>query len=163
MAHKNINTLKASESREILVAHGVNLDLLGHREKSIYGELSLKGLNQYMIDQLAALRTIFPQKISLSFFQSNVESQFLEKITERPWAGAIVNAGAWTHTSLALGDRLAAVPYPFMEVHLSNISTREEYRRFSYITPHASGVFYGAGKYSYSSALFALLQILQNI
>lgn len=162
MAAKAKKNDDQSGQKEILVAQGVNLDLLGKRESSIYGAQSLEELNSFISAEFLVFKKKFFNDFSLNFYQSNDEHRFLEKLTEKPWAGAIVNAGAWTHTSLALGDRLAAVSYPFFEVHLSNLSSREAFRQFSYLAPHAQGVFSGAGKYSYTSALYALMNIVNS-
>ena len=102
-----------SSKKKILIANGVNLDLLGTRQPDVYGGQSLKDLEQFLCQNSDRLRKSFPVDFSLEFFQSNDEAVFLTKIGE-PWDGAVINPAAWTHTSLALGDRLAATKLPFM-------------------------------------------------
>ncbi|NRA43590.1 MAG: 3-dehydroquinate dehydratase [Oligoflexales bacterium] len=144
---------------EILIANGVNLDLLGRREKQYYGTQSLLELQSYLETKSKDLLNKFP--ISLSFFQSNDESQFLSELS-KPWDGAIINPGAWTHTSLALADRLAALRLCFVEVHLSKIAEREEFRQRSYCAVHAIGTICGLGFDSYLAGLLALALHLEK-
>ncbi len=147
---------------QILIANGVNLDLLGRREPEIYGKQSLADLEQSLQNLTPALSKVFGiNSVQLHFFQSNHEGVFLEEIS-KPRDAAIINAGAWTHTSLALADRLAAVSLPFVEVHLSNLSKREEFRHKSFSAPHALGVCYGFGMDSYTAALTALFAYFQK-
>lgn len=152
---------KVNRSNVIGIAHGVNLDLLGTRETSIYGNLTLADIERCLRQDLADLQKIIPCDFQLEFFQSNVESDFLLFVS-RHFAGLIINPGAWTHTSLALADRLRATGVPFIETHLSNISAREPYRHHSYCAPHALGVVYGLGLESYRSALYALIRRLSS-
>ena len=148
---------------EILVANGVNLDLLGRREETFYGKLSLADIE-------AELSLIAPKlgealgckPCKLNFFQSNSEEAFLLEIS-KPYSGALINPGAWTHTSLALGDRLAALNLPFVEVHLSHLGKREPFRHNSFSAPHALGVIYGLGVDSYVAGLMALLRHLNRL
>ena len=143
--------------RKILIANGVNLDLLGQREPSLYGRHDLAFLE-------TSLRTFEEEqegRFSLSFYQSNVEAAFLEKISEG-WDGIILNPGAWTHTSLALGDRLVGLGMPFVEVHISNLATRESFRQHSYCAPHAWGIVSGFGIIGYRIALEGLLLKLET-
>ena len=147
---------------EILVANGPNLDLLGRREPGIYGKKGLTEIEADLKPQAAAFAaSLGLGKIRLSFFQSNHEGLFLDEIA-KPWDGLLVNAGAWTHTSLAIADRLVGLAVPFVEVHLSNLSKREEFRKHSFLAPHASGVVYGFGADSYSVGLFGLLLHLKQ-
>ena len=150
------------KSVKILVANGVNLDLLGRREKDHYGTASLSDIQKDLQDLAPkfaeALNTTEPQ---LTFFQSNVESEFLSMLSKE-WNGALINPGAWTHTSLALGDRLAALKLPFIEIHLSNLARRESFRHNSYAAPHALGTISGLEKHSYSAGLFALMTKFAN-
>ncbi len=149
-------TQASPKSLRILVAHGVNLDLLGRREPHIYGSEGLDDIELLLRKSSPALATLLGlAPPELSFFQSNHEGVFLDKLSEG-WDGALINAGAWTHTSLALADRLAGLGLPFVEVHLSNLSKREEFRHFSYAAPHAKGVCYGFGLGSYLSGLSGL-------
>lgn len=107
------------------------------------------------------LTKLFNITVEIEFFQTNVEHEFLQFIA-KPFAGLIINPGAWTHTSVALADRLRAVGTPFIETHISNIAARESFRLHSYSAPHASGVIFGLGVESYRSALYALLLRLKN-
>lgn len=150
-----------SSKKKILIANGVNLDLLGTRQPDVYGGQSLKDLEQFLCQNSDRLRKSFPVDFSLEFFQSNDEAVFLTKIGE-PWDGAVINPAAWTHTSLALGDRLAATKLPFIEVHLSHLSKREDFRQKSFSAPHALGVVYGLGFDSYLSGLLGLLRFFEG-
>lgn len=146
------------KSYKILVANGVNLDLLGQREQHHYGSETLAELETYLRSKAQSMNKIFNSaKIDLHFFQSNDEAEFLNEIS-KTWDGAIINPGAWTHTSLALADRLAAVKLKFIEVHLSKLAQREDFRRHSYCASHALGIISGLGFDSYLSGLFALIQ-----
>ena len=145
----------------ILIANGVNLDLLGKREPDVYGKESLQSIEDKVRKLSHQLQDIGWGTIDLDFFQSNSESQFLDKISAG-WDGAIINAGAWTHTSLALADRLAALRMIFIEVHLSNIFKRETFRHHSYIAPLAAGSVSGLGSHSYLSALIGLVANLNE-
>ena len=152
--------MKTTTKLNILVANGVNLDLLGRREPAVYGKHSLADIEARIRSLSPALASIFGfSAVELSFFQSNHEGAFLEELS-KPWDGAVINAGAWTHTSLALGDRLVALSLPFVEVHISNLSNREEFRHHSYAARHALGVCYGFGMDSYSAALSGLYAAL---
>ena len=147
---------------EILIANGVNLDLLGQREENHYGSQSLADLEAYLLTKTKQLSKFLKNpQINLSFFQSNDESLFLGEIS-KPWDGAIINPGAWTHTSLALSDRLAALKIPFVEVHLSKLAQREEYRQRSYCAQHALGTIAGLGFDSYLAGIVALTQYLER-
>jgi len=95
----------------------------------------------------------------LEFYQTNSEAEFLTKISDT-YDGIVINPAAWTHTSVALADRLSAVKTPYIETHISNISSREEFRKKSYTAPGASGVVYGMGFSSYKSALLGLVDLL---
>ena len=152
---------------KLLVANGVNLDLLGKRETNIYGSFDLQSLEDFLSKECGILvRSVFEKQISnyeIEFFQSNEESKFLEKLSSSDWDGALINPGAWTHTSLALGDRLSSIKKPFVEVHISNIARREDFRKISYSAPSACGVVYGFGMDSYSVALLGLLKAICRI
>lgn len=146
----------------ILVAHGVNLDLLGTREPAVYGSLTLAGLEKRLAADAPSIASIAGvTDLTLSFYQSNDEAAFLAKLGGG-FAGAVINPGAWTHTSLALADRLLALRLPFAEVHLSNIAAREEFRKTSFAAPHAHGVSYGFGYGSYAAGLLGLLLRLKT-
>ncbi|MES2743888.1 MAG: type II 3-dehydroquinate dehydratase [Bdellovibrionota bacterium] len=151
-----------SKTLSILVANGVNLDLLGRREPAIYGKHTLADIESSLQNLAPKLQAMFElPALKLSFFQSNHEGLFLEEF-DKGWSAAIINAGAWTHTSLALADRLTALELPFIEVHISNLAKREEFRHHSYTAPHALGVCYGFGIDSYTAALAGLCSILQK-
>lgn len=131
---------------KILVINGPNLNMLGRREKTIYGEMTLDGINN-MLTQRAAGRC------ELEFFQSNHEGDIVDMIQGTDADGIILNAGAYTHTSVAIRDGLLAVSKPFIEVHLSNVFSREEFRHHSYLSDIAKGVIAGFGSMSYALAL----------
>ena len=154
---KPVAKKKAPNSVRILVANGVNLDLLGSREAEHYGAVTLQEIQSQMeasVVGLAEVAGLGP--VSLEFFQSNREHEFLEKLSNA-YDGFLINPGAWTHTSLAIADRLRAVARPYVEVHLSNISAREEFRKKSFLAPGAAGVVYGMGAESYLAGLCGLL------
>ncbi|MDE2155109.1 MAG: type II 3-dehydroquinate dehydratase [Xanthomonadaceae bacterium] len=143
---------------KILVLHGPNLNLLGTREPAIYGRETLAGINQ----QLAELAHAAGHE--LVCFQSNAEHELVGRIQQgRDDRTALIlcNAGAFTHTSIALRDALAAVAIPFIEVHLSNVHAREPFRHHSYLSDIAIGVICGFGADSYRLALEAALHRLQ--
>lgn len=143
----------------VLVANGVNLDLLGQREPTIYGLFSLEDIRQHLAEALPSLIQVagLDCELELEFFQSNQESLFLEKL-DGPYSGILINAGAWTHTSIALADRLKGLGVPYVEVHISNTFAREEFRHKSYLSAAAVGVVVGFGVHSYEVGLLGLLQ-----
>lgn len=148
--------MSKTAKKRFLIAQGVNLDLLGRREPDIYGTATLATIEAELRRVNSGLAQIFGQDpADLSFYQSNHEGLFLDKLSEG-WDGAIINPGAWTHTSLALADRLAGLKMPFAEVHLSNIAQREAFRQHSYAAPHAIGVCFGFGASSYVCAMTGL-------
>lgn len=132
---------------KIQIINGPNLNLLGVREESIYG-------NRDFENYLDELRTKFPS-LQLAYFQSNIEGELVGKIQEVGFSfdGILLNAGAYTHTSIALHDAIAAVPCPVIEVHISNIYAREEFRHKSIITSKCKGLVAGFGLESYALAL----------
>jgi 3-dehydroquinate dehydratase-2 len=141
---------------KILVLHGPNLNLLGEREPEIYGAWTLAEINQALVEQSHQTRT------ELRILQSNHEGVLIDAIHDaRLWGqGILINPGAFTHTSLALRDALAAVRLPAVEVHLSNIHAREEFRRQSLIAPVCIGQISGFGHRSYLLGLQALVEHL---
>lgn len=144
-------------SVRILIANGANLDLLGEREPHIYGPGKLSDLEAFLRGHLTNVSVLTGvKKVELTFFQSNSESDYLQEISSN-WHGIIANPGAWTHTSLAIADRLTAVRVPYVEVHMSNVFAREEFRKHSYISAHATGIVTGLGFDSYLCALIGLL------
>jgi 3-dehydroquinate dehydratase-2 len=140
--------------RRILALHGPNLNLLGTREPEIYGQMTLADIHIAMESRARA------DGVQLESFQSNHEGQLIDRIQAAAAEGIdfiIINPAAYTHTSIALRDALAAVGIPFVEVHLSNIHNREAFRRHSYFSDLAVGVICGLGAYGYLAALdFAL-------
>jgi len=132
---------------KIIIINGPNLNLLGKREPSIYGNTSFD-------ETLQEFKKEFPE-IQISYYQSNVEGELINKIHESDDIadGIILNAGAYTHTSVALGDAVKAIVTPVVEVHISNIFSREDYRHVSYISPNCAGSIIGFGMDSYRLAL----------
>jgi len=132
---------------EILIINGPNLNLLGKREPDIYGSESFE---QY----LETLKVSFPN-IQLEYFQSNHEGALIDKLHERGFTvdGILLNAGAFTHTSLAIADAIKAIPRPVIEVHISNIHAREEIRHRSLMAKNCLGSICGFGLQSYALAL----------
>ena len=136
---------------KILIVNGPNINLLGKREPSIYGAQSFD-------DYFAELKIFYPQ-VELEYFQSNVEGEMINKIHEKgfEYDGIVLNAGAYTHTSIALQDAIRAITAPVVEVHISNVHAREEFRHKSMIACACVGVICGFGLYSYRLAIDALL------
>lgn len=132
---------------KIIIINGPNLNLLGKREPEVYGQTSFES---YFTD----LEKAFPQ-IELSYYQSNVEGELINKLHEVGFSydGIILNAGGYTHTSVALADAVSAITTPVVEVHISNIFAREEYRHVSLISKHCVGIISGFGLKSYELAL----------
>src|SRR3989338_9578261 len=144
--------------KKILVIHGPNLNLLGKREPKIYGSISIDAIN-------TRLRVIAKaKKIALEFFQSNHEGEIVSKIQEaRKKVDAIlINPAAYTHTSVAIRDAILAVRVPTIEVHLSNIYAREEFRHKSLIAPVSHGQISGFGVDSYLLGLQAAVNIIKS-
>ncbi len=146
-----------SEPQRILVIHGPNLNLLGSREPDIYGNTSLEEIN----GDLSSAAKEWGAEVE--FFQSNYEGALVDRIQEsQSWAdGILINPGGLTHTSVILRDALAATELPIVEVHLSNIFAREEFRRNSFVSPIALGVVSGFGPMGYGLGLNALLEHLE--
>ena len=136
---------------QILLLNGPNLNLLGQRETSIYG-------NQDFDSFFKELKAQFPT-LQLDYFQSNVEGEIINKLQEAGFSydGIVLNAGAYTHTSVAIGDCVKAITTPVIEVHISNTFSREIFRHQSYISPNAKGVIIGFGLQSYSLAIQSFL------
>ena len=137
--------------KKILILNGPNLNLLGKREPGIYG-------NRSFDDYMEELRAAFPD-VELAYFQSNVEGELINKIHEVgfEWDGIVLNAGAYTHTSIALQDAIRGVKAPVVEVHISNVHQREEFRHKSMISCACVGVICGFGLNSYRLGVEALL------
>ncbi len=143
---------------KILVINGVNMNMLGLREPEKYGSMTLKDLEK----ELYALS--FELGIELETFQSNFEGEIVEKIhsAQNGIDGIVINAGAYTHTSIAIRDALAAVNIPTVEVHMTNIYKREEFRHYSYLAPVCIGQISGFGINSYKLGLKAVVDYLSN-
>ncbi|MDO8311415.1 MAG: type II 3-dehydroquinate dehydratase [Sideroxyarcus sp.] len=141
--------------KNILVLHGPNLNLLGTREPELYGRITLDEINAKLSAQAEA------KGAKLAYFQSNAEAALVERVQLARNDGTdfiIINPAAFTHTSVALRDALAAVAIPFIEVHLSNVHAREAFRRESYFSDIAIGVITGLGANGYELALLFALQ-----
>jgi 3-dehydroquinate dehydratase II len=132
---------------KLLIINGPNLNLLGVREKSIYGSESFESY----LEKLRARYTA----IELSYFQSNIEGELINKLHEEGFStdGIILNAGGYTHTSVALADAISAITTPVMEVHISNIYARESFRHHSYLSSRCKGVICGLGMEGYRLAI----------
>jgi len=146
-----------SEPQRILVIHGPNLNLLGSREPDIYGDTTLEEIN----GDLSSAAKEWGAEVE--FFQSNYEGALVDRIQEsQSWAdGILINPGGLTHTSVTLRDALIATELPIVEIHLSNIFAREEFRRNSFVSPIALGVISGFGPMGYGLGLNALLEHLE--
>jgi 3-dehydroquinate dehydratase-2 len=129
--------------KHLHIINGPNLNLLGTRETEIYGSVPFD-------EYLEQLRMQFP-KLNITFFQSNIEGEIINNLHEMGFkaTGILMNAGGFTHTSIAIGDAVAAITTPVVEIHISNIFAREEYRHKSFIAPHAMGIISGFGLESY--------------
>lgn len=137
--------------KKILILNGPNLNLLGVREPGIYGSNSFESY-------LPQLKAKFPE-VEIEYYQSNIEGEMINKIHEVGFSydGIVLNAGAYTHTSVALHDAIAAIKTPVIEVHISNVHQREEFRHHSYISSVASGIIIGFGLKGYEMAVDSLL------
>ncbi len=148
-----------SKKASILVIQGPNLNLLGTREPEVYGKTTLADIHQRLEDLAKA------QAVELSTYQSNHEGELIDCIQKAKLEGVdfiIINPGAFTHTSVALRDVLAGVAIPFVEIHLSNIHQREEFRKHSYLSDIATGVICGLGAIGYELALQAAVARLNK-
>ena len=136
---------------KILIMNGPNLNLLGVRETAIYGSTSF-------VDYLQTLKQKYTD-IELVYYQSNIEGELINNLQEVGFSfdGIVLNAGAYTHTSIALLDCIKSITTPVVEVHISNVHAREEFRRHSVISPACKGVIAGFGLHSYQLAIEALI------
>lgn len=142
-------TVTTSEPRRVLVLNGPNLNLLGTREPGIYGTATLADVEALCRDRAAA------HGLEADFLQSNHEGVLVDAIqaARDTAAGIVINAGAYTHTSVAIADAISAVGLPVVEVHLSNVHAREEFRHQSFISPVAAAIIIGAGINGYGYAI----------
>jgi len=145
---------------KIAVIHGPNLNLLGIREPSIYGSTTLKDINDMLFNKALVLG------VEVEFFQSNIEGEivdYIQLLPERGFDGIVINPAAYTHTSLAIRDALLAVKLPFVEVHLSNVFSREDFRHKSFLSDIAEGVISGLKEKGYVYALDYLVTALKQV
>ena len=134
-----------SDAKRILILNGPNLNLLGKREPSVYGS---KSFEDYFVELKESFSTL-----ELEYLQSNVEGELINAIQNEKWDGIILNAGGYTHTSIAIRDAISSVKTPVVEVHISNVTARESFRHESYLSPVCVGVIFGFGLTSYQLAL----------
>ena len=141
---------------KIAIINGPNLNLLGKREPSVYGHESFE-------DFLSTLRANHPA-VAIHYYQSNVEGELINEIQRVgfDFDGIILNPGGYTHTSVAIGDAVAAIQTPVIEVHISNVHAREEFRRHSFVSPKAAGTIAGLGLQGYELALEWFLRRATN-
>ena len=137
--------------KNFIIINGPNLNLLGKREPLIYGDQTFE-------DYFISLQKKYPL-LNLSYFQSNIEGELIDKLHEVGFKvdGIILNAAAYTHTSVGIGDAVNGITVPVVEVHISNTFSREEFRHHSYISPNAKGIVLGFGLKSYELALKSFL------
>ena len=144
---------------KVVVIQGPNLNMLGVREQHIYGPMKLEEIHQQM-------KNFADQNgIEIEFFQSNLEGEIIDRIQEclGDADGIIINPAAYSHTSIAIRDAIAAVEIPTIEVHLSNIHAREEFRKKSITAEVCAGVITGVGPFGYHLAMIAIIQIMNEI
>jgi len=143
--------------KKILVINGPNLNLIGVREKNVYGEKSLKWIQRKMEEEGKKF------KFSLTFFQSNHEGEIIDKIQEgKNFDGIIINPGGYSHTSVSIMDAIRSIDTPVIEVHISNVFKREEFRHRIITGRAANGIITGLGYVSYLAALYALYIMLND-
>ncbi|MEA1983226.1 MAG: type II 3-dehydroquinate dehydratase [Campylobacterota bacterium] len=144
---------------KIVVIQGPNLNMLGVREQNIYGPMKLEQIHAQMKDVASQ------NGVEIEFFQSNLEGEIVDKIQEcyGEAHGIIINAAAYTHTSIAIRDAIAAVGIPAIEVHISNIHRREEFRKENMIAPVCASSVVGFGPFGYHLAMMGMLQILNEM
>lgn len=144
---------------KVVVIQGPNLNMLGHREQNIYGPMKLEDIHTQM-------ETVAKQaNVEIEFFQSNLEGEIVDKIQECLGTanGIIINPAAYSHTSIAIRDAIVGVALPTIEVHISNIARREEFRHNSMVSPVCNGTITGFGPIGYHLSMIAMLQIFQDI
>ena len=137
---------------KIAILNGPNLNLIGARQTDIYGKETFE-------EYLSKLKKTYP-KIDFHYFQSNIEGELINEIQSaaKSMDGIILNAGAYTHTSIAIGDAVASIKIPVVEVHISNIAAREEFRKYSHLSATCSGTIFGFGLKGYRLAVESFLQ-----
>lgn len=137
--------------KKLIIINGPNLNLLGKREPEIYGSLTFTAF----LEELKSKYT----HVEIDYFQSNIEGEIIDKLHEVGFSfdGIILNAGAYTHTSIGIGDAIKGISTPVVEVHISNTFGREAFRHQSYISPNAKGVILGFGMQSYALAIQSFL------
>ena len=137
--------------KRLIIINGPNLNLLGKREPNIYGNLSFTEFLKEVKEKYA--------QVTIDYFQSNIEGELIDKLQEVGFSydGIILNAAAYTHTSVGIGDTIKAIETPVIEVHISNTFSREEFRHQSFISPNAKGVILGFGLQSYELAIQSFL------
>lgn len=142
--------------KKLIIINGPNLNLLGKREPNIYGSLSFTEFLNEVKNKYS--------NVNISYFQSNIEGELINKLHEVGFSydGIILNAAAYTHTSVGIGDAVKAIETPVIEVHISNTFSREEFRHKSYISPNAKGVILGFGLQSYELAIQSFMVSKQS-
>ena len=141
---------------KLQIINGPNLNLIGQREKSIYGVMSFDDYLDHILNK-------YPE-LYIDYFQSNIEGEIIDKIQEVGYSfdGIILNAAAYTHTSVGIADAVRAIETPVVEVHISNTKSREDYRHKSYISPHVKGVIQGFGLLSYELAVISFVDRIKD-
>ena len=136
---------------KIAIINGPNLNLLGKREPGIYGSKSFESFFEQLQQKYPA--------IEFNYYQSNIEGELIDELHRKgfEWDGIILNPGAYTHTSVAIGDAIAAINTPVLEVHISNVHAREDFRKISHVSAKCRGTISGLGMYGYELAVLALL------
>jgi len=141
---------------KLQIINGPNLNLIGQREKSIYGVMSFDDYLDHILNK-------YPE-LYIDYFQSNIEGEIIDKIQEVGYSfdGIILNAAAYTHTSVGIADAVRAIETPVVEVHISNTKSREDYRHKSFISPHVKGVIQGFGLLSYELAIISFVDRIKD-
>ena len=141
---------------KLQIINGPNLNLIGQREKSIYGVTNFDDYLDHILNK-------YPE-LHIDYFQSNIEGEIIDKIQEVGYSfdGIILNAAAYTHTSVGIADAVRAIETPVVEVHISNTKSREDYRHKSFISPHVKGVIQGFGLLSYELAIISFVDRIKD-